>query len=354
MNPSFEINEKFMRRALELARAGMANVSPNPMVGSVIVHNGKIIGEGYHHKYGEAHAEVNAINSVRDQELLKESTIYVTLEPCSHFGKTPPCSDLIIRKEIPNVVIGTPDPFALVAGRGIKRLQEAGCSVVVDFLKEECLALNRRFFTFHQKKRPYIILKWAETEDGFIDIERTAENFGQPTWITNDLSRIAVHKMRCDEAAIMVGTNTAEKDNPSLTVREWHGAHPLRIVMDRQLRLPRSLALFDQSTPTLVFTALEAESLPNLEYVRINFDGTEIVQILDQLYQRNIVSLIVEGGKTLLESFITKSLWDEARVFTGNKRFLQGIAAPIIDRAVLKQEELDDSSVWVYRNESSR
>ncbi len=351
MNPSFGTDEKFMRRAIELARFGMGNVSPNPMVGSVIVHDGKIIGEGYHRKYGEAHAEVNAIRSVRNQELLKDSTIYVTLEPCSHFGKTPPCSDLIIAKGIPRVVIGTVDPFAQVSGRGIKKLEAAGCEVIVNFLKEECLVLNRRFFTFHQKKRPYIILKWAQTEDGFIDIERSPENFGQPTWITNDLSRIAVHKMRTDEASIIVGTHTAEKDNPSLTVREWHGSHPLRIVIDRQLKLSRDLALFDQSTPTLVFTALETESQPNLEFVKIDFNGTEMEQILDQLYQRNIISLIVEGGRTLLNSFLSKSLWDEARVFTGNKRFLKGIAAPQIDREALKMEELDDSSALVYRNE---
>jgi diaminohydroxyphosphoribosylaminopyrimidine deaminase / 5-amino-6-(5-phosphoribosylamino)uracil reductase len=241
MERLFGIEEKFMTRALELAQLGIGNVAPNPMVGCVIVHQGKIIGEGYHHEYGKAHAEVNAINSVKNHQLLPESTLYVTLEPCSHFGKTPPCADLIIREKIPNVVIGTIDPFSRVAGTGIEKLQNAGCKVEVGILKEKCQEVNRRFFTFHKKKRPYIILKWAQTEDGFIDIDRSIEHFGQPTWITNDLSRIAVHKMRSEESAILVGTNTAQKDNPSLTVRDWYGSHPLRLVIDRNLRLPSGL-----------------------------------------------------------------------------------------------------------------
>ena len=205
---------------------GMGNVAPNPMVGCVIVHNGLIIGEGYHGEYGKPHAEVNAINSVKNRALLPESTLYVTLEPCSHYGKTPPCAELIIREKIPNVVIGTIDPFAQVAGTGVEKLKNAGCRVVVGIMEGECKELNSRFFTFHEKKRPYIILKWAQTEDGFIDIDRSVEHYGQPTWITNDLSRIVVHKMRSEESAILVGTNTAQKDNPSLTVRVWSGTSP--------------------------------------------------------------------------------------------------------------------------------
>lgn len=349
MNLDFDIDERFMFRAIELARLGMGNVSPNPMVGSVIVLNGKIIGEGYHRQFGGPHAEVNAIESVNDKRLLRQSTIYVTLEPCSHHGKTPPCADLIVAHQIPNVVIGTADPFAAVAGRGIRRLKEAGCRVFTGLLEPECANLNRRFFTFHNQKRPFIILKWAQTTDGFIDIERTAENYGQPTWITNDLSRMAVHKMRTDEAAIIVGTNTAMKDNPSLTVREWCGSHPLRLVIDRQLRLPKSLKLFDCSTPTVVYTSKVADTALNLEYVTLDFDGSEIEQILNDLYQRGIISLIVEGGRTLLNSFLSRSLWDEARVFTGNKKFFKGIEAPTIPSEPFKYEELDNSSVSIYR-----
>ena len=215
MERTFDIDEKFMLRAIELARFGMGTVSPNPMVGCVIVRKGVIIGEGYHCKFGMPHAEVIAINRVTDKSFLSESTLYVTLEPCSHFGKTPPCADLILLHKIPNVVVGTIDPFTEVSGKGIGKLREGGCNVVTGFCEEKCIELNRRFFTFHQQKRPFIILKWAQTADGFIDIDRSHEHYGQPTWITNDLSRIAVHKMRTDESAILVGTNTAKKDNPS-------------------------------------------------------------------------------------------------------------------------------------------
>ena len=339
-----------MFRAIELARLGMGNVSPNPMVGCVIVHDGLIIGEGYHRQYGLSHAEVNAINNVTCKELLKDSTLYVTLEPCSHFGKTPPCSDLIIKNGIPNVVVGIIDPFAHVAGKGIEKLRKNGCKVIVGCLEEKCLELNRRFFTFHQKKRPYIILKWAQTADGFIDIDRTKEHYGQPTWITNDLSRIAVHKMRSDEAAIMVGTNTAQKDNPSLTTRDWYGTSPVRILIDRELRLSTELSLFDQQTSTIVYTSKECADKTNLEYVSIIFDRTELHQILSDLHKRSIVSLIVEGGKKLLNSFIDQGLWDEARVFTGKRTFSEGIRAPRFDAPIVRSEELDDSWLFVSNN----
>jgi diaminohydroxyphosphoribosylaminopyrimidine deaminase/5-amino-6-(5-phosphoribosylamino)uracil reductase len=266
MEDLFTVEEKFMSRALELAQMGKGNVAPNPMVGCVIVHDSNIIGEGYHQEYGKGHAEVNAINSVKDRHLLPSSTAYVTLEPCSHFGKTPPCADLLIREKIRNVVIGTKDPFEQVAGSGIEKLLKAGVNVKTGILEEECLELNKRFFTFHLKKRPYIILKWAQTEDSFIDIDRTVEYFGQPTWITNEISRIAVHKLRAEESAILVDTNTAQKDNPSLTVRVWSGNHPLRIVVDRQLRLSKDLELFSRKTPTLVYTSIKKESEENLEY----------------------------------------------------------------------------------------
>ncbi len=342
----FEVDEKFMYRAIELARMGMGNVSPNPMVGCVIVHKGLIIGEGYHREYGKPHAEVNAINNVKCKELLKESTLHVTLEPCAHFGKTPPCSDLILEKGIPNVVVGTIDPFAQVAGKGIEKLRKGGCKVVVGCLEGKCLELNRRFFTFHQKNRPYVILKWAQTADGFIDIDRSQDDYGQPTWITNDLSKIAVHKMRADESAIMVGTNTAQKDNPSLSVRDWYGTSPLRVVIDRELKLSDNLTLFDQQIPTIVYTSKEVQNRSNLEFKQIHFDRTELQQILADLYERSIVSLIVEGGQKLLNSFIDKGLWDEARVFTGKRLFYEGVKAPKFDALTVKSEELDDS--WIF------
>ena len=320
--------EKFMARALELAASGAGNVAPNPMVGCVIVHKGKIIGEGYHREYGKAHAEVNAINSVLNKELLPESTIYVTLEPCSHFGKTPPCADLIIRERIPEVVIGVVDPFEKVAGSGINKLREAGCRVITGVMEEECTELNKRFFTFHEKKRPYVILKWAQTLDGFIDIDRTVEFLGQPTWITNDISRILVHKIRSEEDAILVGTNTVQKDNPSLTVRVWSGRNPLRVVLDRTLRLPADAEIFNQKVPTLVYTALDKESSPGLEYKKISFEINPIEQILVDLHSRNIQSLIVEGGAEVLNSFISENLWDEAHLFIGPKLFYKGVPAP--------------------------
>jgi diaminohydroxyphosphoribosylaminopyrimidine deaminase / 5-amino-6-(5-phosphoribosylamino)uracil reductase len=342
------IEEKFMVRAVELAKLGMGQVAPNPMVGCVIVHNGLIIGEGYHRKYGEAHAEVNAVNSVKNRDMLPESTMYVTLEPCSHFGKTPPCADLVVELKIPKVVVGSLDPNEKVSGRGIQKLKESGCEVVTGMLEEECIRMNRRFMTFHQKRRPYIILKWAQTEDGYIDRARGEAEFGEPTWITNDLSRIAVHKMRSDEAAILVGTNTALKDNPSLTVREWSGNHPLRMVLDRKGILPDSCALLDQSTETIVFTEAEMESKPNLEYVRISFNAGMLQEINSILSQRGIQSLLVEGGKSLLESYMREGLWDEARVYIGNARFGSGIKAPETDWILDREEPLDDSLMRIY------
>lgn len=344
----FNVEEKYMLRAIELARIGMGNVSPNPMVGCVIVHKGIIIGEGYHCEFGKSHAEVNAVNSVENRELLKESTMYVTLEPCSHYGKTPPCSDLIIQCGIPNVVVGTIDPFAQVAGRGLERLRSAGCKVLQGYIEDKCIELNRRFFCFHQNKRPYIILKWAQTADGFIDIDRSCEHYGQSTWITNDLSRIAVHKMRSDESAILVGTNTARKDNPSLTVRDWSGRPPLRLVIDKEMKLSAELFLFDQSIPTIVYTSKEVTDKNNLEFKKILFNGNELDQILKDLHERGILSLIVEGGQILLTSFISRDIWDEARVFIGKSNFHSGVKAPAFDALMVKSEELDDSWMFVF------
>ena len=339
-----------MHRCLELAKEGAGKVSPNPMVGCVIVHRGVIIGEGYHEKYGEAHAEMNAINSVGNQELLKNSELYVTLEPCAHYGLTPPCSNLIIEKQIPKVLVGTIDPFAEVAGKGIERMRKAGIDVQVGILENECREINKRFFTFHEKKRPYIFLKWAQTNDGFIDIDRSSEQYGQPFWITGGEGLKRVHQMRAEEDAIMVGTETALKDNPSLTVRHVNGKNPIRIVLDNQLRLPKSLNLFDYSTPTFVFNSLKNQSDRNLTFIQIDFNENVPYKIMDELYRQNIQSVIIEGGKQLLESYLKIGLWDEAFVFVGDKEFHSGIAAPQSPEQLAHFEMLGKDELYIYRN----
>ena len=337
----------FMQRCLELALLGMGDVSPNPMVGCVIVHEGVIIGEGYHRKYGEAHAEVNAIRSVKNPEMLTESTLYVSLEPCAHFGKTPPCCDLIIENRIPRVVIGMIDPFAKVAGKGIDRMKQAGIEVTVGLLEQECRNLNRRFFTFHEQNRPFIILKWAQTLDGFIDTDRTETQ--HPSWITNSLAKRLVHKQRAEESAILIGTNTAAYDNPSLTVREWTGNQPIRIVIDRTARLDANLHIFDRTVPTLVFTKADMQDQENLNYIRLDFSQNILPQLLSELYKRNILSLIVEGGSQLLNSFLKMDLWDEAFVYTGNQFFGKGVEAPKISGQTIAFETLDDCRLHVLR-----
>jgi len=339
-----------MNRCLELAKLGAGYVAPNPMVGSVIVYKGKIIGEGYHQNYGEPHAEVNAINSVKNKDLLKESTIYVTLEPCAHFGLTPPCSSLIIEKKIPKVVIGTIDTFAKVAGKGIEKMKNAGIDVQVGLLENECREINKRFFTFHEKKRPYIILKWAQTSDGFIDIDREQNHFGEPTWITGEKALLKVHEMRAKEDAIIVGTKTAIKDNPALTVRLCKGKNPLRIVLDNHLRLPENLKLLDNSTPTLVFNSIRNEIKGNTRYIEIDFAENLIEQIAAKLYSLNMQSLIVEGGKQLLESFMESGTWDEAHVFVGNKVFKKGVGAPEMPEQLIHFEKLEDDEFFIYKN----
>jgi len=345
-----KIHEKYMKRCLELAQLGAGNVSPNPMVGCVIVKHDQIIGEGFHEKYGQAHAEVNAINAVKNKELLNESSLYVSLEPCAHYGLTPPCADLIVAKKIPHVVIGTIDSFAKVAGKGIERMIKAGIDVQVGLLEKECRKLNKRFFTFHEKKRPYIILKWAETKDSFIDFDRTKKEFGEPTWITGEKALVRVHQMRAVEDAILVGTNTALKDNPSLTVRHCAGRNPVRLVLDNHLRLPNHLHLFDNSVKTIVFNSVKNEETGNVEFVKIDFGKKMIPQIKKILFQKNIQSLIVEGGKQLLESFIDSNNWDEAHRFVGNKLFSNGIKAPEISGKIIHSEKLDSDQLFIYQN----
>ncbi|WP_167613999.1 bifunctional diaminohydroxyphosphoribosylaminopyrimidine deaminase/5-amino-6-(5-phosphoribosylamino)uracil reductase RibD [Maribellus sediminis] len=343
-------HEKYMSRCIELAKKGAMEVSPNPMVGCVLVHNNEIIGEGYHEKYGEAHAEVNAIKSVKNKDLLCECTLYVSLEPCAHHGKTPPCSDLIVRKQIPKVVIGTVDPFAEVAGKGIEKLKNNGIEVTVDVLKKECLELNKRFFTFHEKKRPFIILKWAQTSDGFIDVDRNAESYGEPTWITGSDALVRVHQMRAMEDAILVGTGTAEKDNPSLTVRLVEGKNPLRIILDRKLKLSPRLNLFDNSTETLVINSLKSEKRGNTELVQVDYSLDILPQILEILYKKEKLSLIVEGGRKLLQSFIDQNLWDEAHIFNGSKTFNGGVPAPKLSGEVVANEIIGRDFLQIFRN----
>ncbi len=320
-----------MARAIQLAKSGLGATYPNPMVGCVIVLQGKIIGEGFTSPYGGPHAEVNAIASVKDKSQLKFATLYVTLEPCSHFGKTPPCADLIIQHNIPKVVIGLLDPHEKVAGKGIIRLKDSGCETFLGVLEEECREHHKRFLTFHKKKRPYIILKWAETQDGFIapDKEERKSN-PEPFWITNKTSRQLVHQWRAEEQAILVGTNTVIEDNPRLDVRQWKGKNPLRILLDKSLRIDKEAHMFDGSAPTLVLTenADTTEYQERIEYEVIDFSKPLAKQICNVLFKQNITSLIVEGGAQTLRNFIAENLWDEVRVFTGATYFHKGIKAP--------------------------
>ncbi len=343
----------YMQRCLEIAQNGLGNTYPNPMVGSVIVYDNKIIGEGFHHKAGEPHAEVNAIHSVKNKELLKKSTLYVNLEPCAHFGKTPPCSLLIKEMQIPKVVIGCTDTFSQVSGKGIKMLQDAGVEVIVGVSEKESRELNKRFFTFHEKKRPYIILKWAETEDGFIDIDRSEADFGQPTWITSIWAKKLVHKWRRQEQSILVGTNTAIKDNPSLNVREWAGNNPIRILIDRTGRVPESNHLLDNSIDTIVFTNRLKTNKEKIEYCEISFNKDIIPQINNYLYSKNIQSIIIEGGREILQHYIDSNYWDEARQFIGNKWFSKGTPAPKLNQSPGKLNTLVNSKLFFYRNNNA-
>ena len=332
-----------MYRALELARLGLGNVSPNPMVGCVIVKDDKIIGEGYHQQYGGPHAEVNAVKEVKDQTLLTESTVYVTLEPCAHFGKTPPCADLLVKHQVKRVVICNDDPNPLVAGQGIERLRDAGIEVEVGLLKEEGRALNRRFFTAFEQKRPYVILKWAQTVDGFV----ARENYDSK-WISNAYSRQLVHKWRAEEDAILVGTNTARYDNPSLTTRNWKGKNPVRLFIDRTLDLNKGLHLLDGSVPTYCFTEGQGENRPNLTFIQQEEMTPEA--ILAAISELKIQSLIVEGGSKLLNSFLESGLWDEARVFIAPHSFGKGIAAPLISGELLSETDVLQDRLLIYKN----
>lgn len=398
-----------MDRCLALAKLGMGSVAPNPMVGAVLVHQNKIIGEGYHQKYGEAHAEVNCIQSVKtsDQALIASSTLYVSLEPCAHLGKTPPCADLIIKHKIPKVVIGCQDSFAQVNGKGIEKLKAVGIEVITGVLEKGCLELNKRFFTFHAQKRPYIVLKWAQTGDGKIaalsDSALTSSQGGEKAsgqspitpkatfnndftkrqgvaanslpfgegrggavrlLISNENTNRLVHRWRSEEMAIVVGTNTALFDDPELTTRLWPGANPIRIVIDMHLRLPKTLKLFNGSTPTIVFN-LYQHALPDkasninieqagVQYYQVTEDVNLVQQMMHALYQLNIQSIMVEGGASLLQSFIDEGLWDEARVITNEKMLLvSGLLAPILKNEELAgSEEIFSDMLRLYKQKS--
>ena len=338
-----------MRRCLELAKNGLGTTYPNPMVGSVIVCDGKIIGEGWHKKSGEPHAEVNAVNSVKDKSLLKRATIYVSLEPCSHFGKTPPCCDLIIENKIPNVVVGTVDSNIKVAGNGIKKLIEAGAKVTVGILETECKELNKRFFTFHEKKRPYVILKWAESNNGFIAPLTKLEQ--KPVWITNKFSRQLVHKWRSEEQAILVGTNTVIADNPKLDVRDWTGNNPIRIILDQNNRIPKDSFIFNNQVKTIIFSNSSTRiSQENSIFEVIDFKKNLANQILNVLYKHHIQSVMIEGGLQTLQTFIDENLWDEARVFIGNNNFETGIKAPLLALKNIEKHIIENDILLISRN----
>ena len=348
-------HEFYMNRCIELAKNGLGTTYPNPLVGSVIVYKNKIIGEGWHQKSGEAHAEVQAIQSVKDKSLLTKATIYVSLEPCSHFGKTPPCCDLIITHKIPNVVVGTIDPFAKVAGNGIKRLLENNINVTVGVLEEKCNELNKRFFTFHRKKRPYIILKWAESQDGFIAPEKSLRETQleklSPIWITNSYSRQLVHKWRTEEQAILVGTHTVLDDNPKLDARDFQGKNPTRIIIDKSNKISENFNVKNGQTLTYIFTENDIlTKKENIIYENIVFDADFLLILTNRLRKYEIQSVLIEGGAKTLQSFIDLNLWDECRVFVGKSKLHSGIKAPILDAIPNKTITIMDDTLKFFRN----
>lgn len=335
-------NQLFMLRALELAQLGKGMVSPNPLVGCVVVHEGRVIGEGWHRCFGEAHAEVNAIAAVPDPTLLPESTVYVNLEPCSHHGKTPPCADLLVEKKVKKVVVANRDPNPLVDGGGIRKLQNAGIEVVTGVAEAEGSALNKRFFTAQKKKRPYIIFKWAQTSDGFI----ARENYDSK-WISGEDSRKLVHKWRTEEDAVLVGTNTAKYDNPRLNVRDWSGRDPVRLVIDKNLSLNEGLDLFDGNQLTICYNTLKSEERKDLIFKKV--DATNLLaEIMTDLYDRGLHSVIVEGGADTIDSFARAGLWDEARVFISPQKFEKGIRAPVIQGSLAAEEIIKDDKLLLY------
>jgi diaminohydroxyphosphoribosylaminopyrimidine deaminase/5-amino-6-(5-phosphoribosylamino)uracil reductase len=341
------VDIKFMIRCLELASNAEGLTYPNPMVGSVIVHDGRIIGEGYHLKAGEPHAEVNAVNSVSDKTLLKSSTLYVNLEPCSHFGKTPPCADYLLSLSIPRVVVGTIDTSSKVSGQGIARLRNGGCEVITGLAEAECRRVNRRFFTFHEKKRPFIILKWARSADGYLDILRKEENQPGPFWISGKPERVLVHKWRASEQAILVGAGTVRADDPKLNVRDWSGPHPLKIILSGSGAVSKESSVYGNGAPVIVFTHNMDDDSPYGLKVRLNDDVPSSLQVAEYLFKAGIQSLFIEGGAKVLNHFISTGLWDEARIFTGEVRFRAGVRAPLIEGIQLSRIQFSGSYLEV-------
>lgn len=343
-----------MLRCIELGKNGLGSTYPNPMVGSVIVYEDSIIGEGFTSSYGGDHAEVKAINSVNDKSLFKKSTLYVCLEPCSHYGKTPPCADLIIENKISKVVIGCKDPHEKVAGKGIKKLRDAGCEVITGILEKECREHHKRFLTFHEKKRPYIILKWAESSDGFIAPDKNLrEDNPEPYWITNKKSRQMVHQWRAEEHAILVGTNTVLEDNPKLNVRDWEGKPPIRIVVDKDLKISNNYNVYDGSIPTMILTSKSQapKTKENIEHLQIDFENNIAKEICNVLFKKNIISLIVEGGSKTLQTFIDSGLWGEARVFRGSNNFEKGLKSPDFSGRMTNERKILNDILTTYHND---
>jgi diaminohydroxyphosphoribosylaminopyrimidine deaminase/5-amino-6-(5-phosphoribosylamino)uracil reductase len=342
-----------MRRCLDLACMAEGMTYPNPLVGSVVVHEGKIIGEGYHLKAGGPHAEVIAVNSVAEKEKLRSSTLYVNLEPCSHFGKTPPCADFIIANSIPGIVVGTTDTSEKVSGRGVDKLRNAGCEVTTGIIETECRRVNRRFFTFNEKKRPYITLKWAQSADGYIDILRTANNETRPTWISGKPERVLVHKWRSAEQAILVGAGTIRADNPKLNIREWKGINPLRIVLSGSGIYDTESAVNEANGRSVVFTLNMDANIPHAEKVKLNSNEPAALQIISYLYRAGIQSLLIEGGADVLSHFISNGLWDEARIFRGSQYFKAGVRAPEIIGTLISATPFTGSLLEIYTNDST-
>ena len=338
-------HESYMQRCVDLAYLGQGNVSPNPMVGCVIVKNGLIIGEGYHSEYGGKHAEIKAIESVLDQKEIENSTVYISLEPCVHHGKTPPRVNELINRKIKIAVIGSRDSNPIVGGKGIESLKRAGIEVHENVLSEACRTLNKRFFTFHEKRRPYVILKWAQTSDGYLDKNREIGEKGI-NWISSPESKVLVHKWRSEEQSILVGRNTIMNDNPSLTVREISGKNPTRIVIDSQLQLSKDVNIFSKDAPTLVFNRLKNDQTDGVEWIKISETSTK--HILDELFKRNIQSVLVEGGSRTLQYFIIDNVWDEARVIVGDVKFGDGVKAPVMNKVPSRAHQFSDHDTIYY------
>ncbi|MDQ1138815.1 bifunctional diaminohydroxyphosphoribosylaminopyrimidine deaminase/5-amino-6-(5-phosphoribosylamino)uracil reductase RibD [Pedobacter agri] len=346
------VDEFYIKRCLELASLAIGNVSPNPMVGCVIVHNGKIIGEGYHQKYGEAHAEPNAVKSVIErfgaeaETLLRESTAYVNLEPCAHFGKTPPCADLFVKHQLKKVVIGNRDPFSGVDGKGIEKLKNAGIEVISGILDDECREFNRRFFTRIQKQRPYIILKWAETANGYF-----ATKDGHQKWISGALAKRLAHQWRTEEDAILVGKQTAIMDNPQLTAREWPGKNPIRLVIDKNLQVPQSNHIYNADAKTIILNEVKTDVAGNIHYIQMEDMHFYLAQkIAFQLYLMDVQSVIVEGGAKILTQFLDTNLWDEARIFSSSGRWDDGVPSPVINGHLKEQIQVGSDKLSIYKN----